>query len=66
MNSLELVSKLYKPYRITKRGNVSILESMDGKFVVKPKGKQDVKELFNYLRYSNLIHISLPLEISSI
>lgn len=53
MNSLELVSKLYKPYRITRRGNVSILESMDGKFVVKPKGKQDVKELFNYLSIRN-------------
>ncbi len=49
MNSLELVNKLYKPYRITKHGLSTIIESMEGKFVVKPKGKQNVKELFDYL-----------------
>lgn len=49
MNSLELVNKLYKPYRITKHGNATIIHSMDGTFVIKPKGKQNIKELFNYL-----------------
>lgn len=53
MNSLELVNKLYKPYRITKQGSSTIIESMDGKFVVKPKGKQNVKELFSYLTIRN-------------
>lgn len=53
MNSLELVNELYKPYRITRLGSSTIIESMDGKFVVKPKGKKDVKELFNYLKYRN-------------
>lgn len=53
MNSLELVNALYKPYRITKRGASTIIEAMDGKFVVKPKGKQNVKELFNYLKIRN-------------
>ncbi len=49
MNNLELISALYKPYRITRRGSVSIIESMDGKFVVKPKSQTVGKELFDYL-----------------
>lgn len=53
MNSLELVNALYKPYRITKLGSSTVIDSMDGKFVIKPKGKQDVKELFNYLKIRN-------------
>lgn len=51
MNSLELVNELYKPYRITKQGTTTIIDSMDGKFVVKPKGQKDVKELFQYLQH---------------
>lgn len=50
MNSLELVNKLYKPYRITKLGASTIIDSMDGKFVIKPKGDKDIKELFKYLK----------------
>lgn len=53
MNSLELVNKLYKPYRITKQGASTIIESMDGKFVVKEKGKSNIKELYNYLTIRN-------------
>lgn len=51
MNSLELINKIYKPYRITKLGSSTIIDSMDGKFVVKPKGQKDVKELFEYLKH---------------
>lgn len=51
MNSLELINKLYKPYRITKLGSSTVIDSMDGKFVVKPKGEKDVKELFAYLKH---------------
>ncbi len=50
MNSFDVINELYKPYRITKVGNSTIIETMEGKFVVKPKGKKDVKELFNYLK----------------
>lgn len=53
MNNLELVNELYKPYRITKVGASTILETMEGKFVVKSKGKKDVKDLFNYLKVRN-------------
>lgn len=55
MNSLELVNKLYKPYRITKLGSATILDSMDGKFVVKPKGQKDIKELFKYLKSRDFV-----------
>ncbi len=50
MNSLELVNELYKPYKITRIGSSTIIDSMDGKYVVKPKGEKDKKELFNYLK----------------
>ncbi len=49
MNSLELINELYKPYRITKLNSCTIIDSTEGKFVVKPKGKRDVKDLHNYL-----------------
>lgn len=50
MNSLELINELYKPYKITRLKSSTIIEAMEGKFVVKSKGKKDVKELFNYLK----------------
>lgn len=53
MNSLELINKLYKPYKITKKNSVTIIESMDGKFVVKEKCKKNVKDLFSYLYSRN-------------
>lgn len=56
MNSLELINKLYKPYRITKVGECTIIESMDGKFVVKKKGEKDEKELFDYLKNRGFIN----------
>ena len=37
MNSLDLITKLYKPYRITKKGKCTIINSMDGDFVIKEK-----------------------------
>lgn len=50
MNSLELINELYKPYRITKQGRTTIIDSMEGKFVIKKKGTKDIKELFCYLK----------------
>lgn len=50
MNSLDLINELYKPYKITKLGKSTIIEAMDGKFVVKPKCEGDIKGLFNYLQ----------------
>lgn len=50
MNSLDIINKLYKPYRITKKSNATIIEAMEGKFVVKEKGNKDIKDLFSYLK----------------
>ena len=50
MNSLELINKLYKPYRITKLSKCTIIDSMDGSFIIKPKGEKDINELYNYLK----------------
>lgn len=49
MNSIELIKDLYKPYRITKKLKCTIIESMDGTFVIKPKNNKRLKEVFNYL-----------------
>lgn len=56
MNSLELINKLYKPYRITKKGVTTIIESMDGKYVVKPKKEKDENSLFKYLSHCGFNH----------
>ena len=48
MNSLEYIKNLYKPYRITKMKSATIIDSSEGKFVLKKENK-DLYTLFNYL-----------------
>ncbi len=50
--SYDVLSEVYKPYRYTIQGRVTILESTSGKFVVKPKEK-DLKEVYQYLQSRN-------------
>ena len=52
MNNIDLINKLYKPYKITKKGKVSIIETTEGKYVIKEKNK-NIKELFEYLKSRN-------------
>ncbi len=48
--SLEVLKSIYKPYRYTIRGNVLILETTSGDFVVKEKNKEkSMHELYSYL-----------------
>lgn len=47
--SLEVFTKLYKPYKITKINNVYILNTMEGDYVVKLNPKIDYRKLYNYL-----------------
>ncbi len=48
--SLEVLKNIYKPYRYTIRGNVLILSTTSGDFVVKEKKKDhNIRELYNYL-----------------
>lgn len=46
--SLEVLKAIYKPYRYTIKGKVTILETSSGDFIIKPKEK-DLNELYNYL-----------------
>lgn len=52
MNNLEYIKSIYKPFRYTKKGNVTILESTSGNLVVKEKNK-DLNDIFNYLKTRN-------------
>lgn len=48
--SLEVLKSIYKPYRYTIRGNVMILFTTSGDFVVKEKkNDKNIKELYSYL-----------------
>lgn len=48
MNNLELINKLYKPYKITKKGKCTIITSTSGKFAIK-ETKNDIKKIYKYL-----------------
>ena len=48
-NSIEVLTKIYKPYKVSIKGNVKILECTSGKYVVKEKCNKDIRELYNYL-----------------
>ena len=48
--SIEVLKKIYKPYRYTILGKVTILNTTSGDFVVKEKCEKDIKELFSYLK----------------
>ncbi len=47
--SLEVFNKLYKPYKITKKNHVYILNTMEGDYAVKLSPKIDYNKLYNYL-----------------
>ena len=51
-NSIEILKSVYKPYRYTLKGSVTILETTSGNFVIKEKMK-DLGELFTYLKSRN-------------
>lgn len=48
MSSLDVLKKLYKPYRYTIKGKAMVLETTSGEFIIKEKNK-DLNELYNYL-----------------
>ncbi len=47
--SLEVFNKIYKPYKIHKKNNVYILNTMDGDYVIKLNPKIDYQKLYSYL-----------------
>lgn len=52
----KLINELYKPYRITKKGNVTFLDSTTGTLVVKKENK-DLFSLFSYLEHQSFNYI---------
>lgn len=47
--SLEVLKKIYKPYRYTILGKAVVLNTTSGDFVVKERHEKDIKELYAYL-----------------
>ena len=47
--TIDIIKNIYKPHRITLKGNTTIFESTTGKFIVKDKGNSNIKGIFNYL-----------------
>ncbi len=50
---LEVLTNLYKPYKISKSGKCTILNTMEGDYVVKGNTKIDYKYLYHYLHSRN-------------
>lgn len=51
-NSIEILKQIYKPYRYTLKGNITLLQTTSGDFVVKPKNN-DIKSIYSYLKSRN-------------
>ena len=51
--SIEVLKKIYKPYKYTILGKVTILNTTSGDLVVKEKSDKNIKELYNYLASRN-------------
>ncbi len=52
-NALEVLKREYKPYRLTKKKNVTIIDSTSGTFVVKEKKDDKVALTYQYLLSRN-------------
>lgn len=52
-NALDEIKHDYKPYRVTKKKNVTILDSTKGTFVIKRKNDEKVRDAYNYLMSRN-------------
>ena len=52
-NILEEIKNEYKPYRLTKKKNITIIDSTSGSFVIKEKSNNKLKEAYNYLLSRN-------------
>lgn len=50
--SIDILKTIYKPYRITIKGEATILETTSGTYVVKKK-ENSINELYTYLRSRN-------------
>jgi len=49
MNSIEVLSKIYKPYKVSVKGKIKIFNCSCGNYVIKDKCDRNIKELYRYL-----------------
>lgn len=49
MNSIDVLAKIYKPYKVTLKNNCKIFNCTEGNFVIKNKKNKDINELYKYL-----------------
>lgn len=55
--NLEIFTKIYKPYKITRKNKVYIFNTMDGDYVIKLEPKIDYKKLYSYLYSRNFNYV---------
>ena len=48
-NSIDILTKIYKPYKVTVKGNAKIFNCTKGNYVIKTKKETNIKELYKYL-----------------
>ena len=48
-NALEVLKREFKPYRVTKKKSITILDSTSGTFVIKEKKDNKVANAYEYL-----------------
>lgn len=56
MNSIDLLTKIYKPYKVSIKGKTKIFNCTSGNYVIKEKKNKDIKELYNYLSSRNFMY----------
>lgn len=62
-NALEVLKREFKPYRLTKKKNVTIIDSTSGTFVVKEKKDNKIANAYEYLKSRSFDYFpSLALE----
>lgn len=49
MNSIDILTKIYKPYKVSVKGNTKIFNCTTGNYVIKNKKDKNIKELYKYL-----------------
>ena len=49
MNSIEILTKIYKPYKVSVKGKTKIFNCTCGNYVIKEKCNKDINELYKYL-----------------
>ncbi len=52
-DSLAILKQIYKPYRYTKKGKTTILETSSGSYIVKEKINPQLSNIFQYLKSRN-------------